>query len=83
MNLKDQINFIAIQEQVVNMMMKVNVIEKLLIEKKVVTAEEYNGELVSAATKLAEQLKPLYEQVEKLQETVKLANQKINKEDVQ
>jgi len=66
MNVKDQITIIAMQEQVITMLLKIKVLENLFIEKNIFTADEYNTKLSNAAEAVAIQLKPVYEQLDKL-----------------
>lgn len=70
MNIKEQLNFIALQEQVITILLKIKVLENALIEKGVFTAEEYNKKLTDAAESVAKDLKPVYEQLEKLTKTI-------------
>ena len=87
MNLKEQINFIALQEQTITLLLKIKVIEELLITKKVFTAEEYNVKLNEASEAIAKDLQPVKEQLEKLVTAIKQQgqNQEVTpaKEDVQ
>ena len=61
MNIKDQANFIALQEQVIALLIKVNVMETFLIEKNLITADEYNKRMEAATASVASALKEVFE----------------------
>lgn len=71
MNIKDQLNIIAIHEQSLKLLIKVKVLENIIIEKKICTAEEYDKKLNDVADLIAKDLKPVYEQLAKLNEVIK------------
>ena len=71
MNIKDQLNIIAIHEQSLKLLIKVKVLENILIEKNICTAEEYDKKLNDVADLIAKDLKPVYEQLAKLNEVIK------------
>ena len=75
MNLKEQINFIALQEQVITLLLKVKVIEEFLVSKNVFTAVEYSDKLTIASNAIAKDLQPVREQLEKLVEAIKQQGQ--------
>lgn len=70
MNIKEQLNFIALQEQVANLHIKMKAIESLLIEKNVFTVDEYKSKLNEIVESTAEIFKPVKEQFEKLQQLI-------------
>ncbi len=71
MNLKEQINFIALQEQVITLLLKIKVIEGFLVEKSVFAVDEYNVKLTEASAAIAKDLQPVKEQLDKLVEAIK------------
>ena len=76
MNLKDQINFIALQEQVITLLLKIKVIEGFLVEKNLFTIEEYNTKLTEASASIEKDLQPVKEQLDKLVEAIKQQSEK-------
>lgn len=86
MNIKDQINIISIQEQLLTLLVKTKVIESILIEKNICSLAEYNEKLTAEAAKYQKELQPVFEQLEKLTAAIKLQQEQAketNKEGVQ
>ena len=69
MNVKDQINFISLQENLIAILIKVSVIESLLVDKNMITAEEYNKKLEAAAAVVSNALKPVVEKLNQIKES--------------
>jgi hypothetical protein len=59
MNEKDSLYFMDLQKQVLSLIIKVSVLEKLLIKEpqSIINVEEYNKELTKAVAIAAEQVK--------------------------
>ena len=68
MNIQETLNFLALQEQVANLMIKMAVLEDMLIDKGVFTAEEYSGKLSDKVALIADKIKPIQEELDKLKE---------------
>ena len=87
MNIKDQINIISIQEQLLTLLIKTKVLESIIIEKNICSLEDYNTKLTAEAEKYQKELKPVFEQLEKLTNAIKQQQQEqakeTKKEDVQ
>jgi len=86
MNIKDQSNFIALQEQVIALLIKVNVMETFLIEKNLITADEYNKRMEAAAASVASALKEVFEkaanQVKERQDKIETKDEAVKDEGV-
>jgi uncharacterized coiled-coil protein SlyX len=89
MTIKEQINIIAIQEQVLTLLIKMKVMESMMIEKKVFTADEYSNKLNEAVAVYKKEFDTVYEQLDKLTNAIKQYQAKAedkepsNKEDMQ
>jgi len=70
-NIEDMLNMISIQEQVLEMNIRLRVLEKMVIEKTGINVDKYNAELKAAAELVAENFKKAYENVDKLQSVMK------------
>ena len=79
MNIKDQANFIALQEQVIALLIKVNVMETFLVEKNLITADEYNKRMEAAAAAVVASLKEVFEkaanQVKERQDKIEIKDE--------
>ncbi len=66
MDIKDTINLIGVQEQLLDLRIRVNVLEKLLVDQETISVDKYNEELEKAALLVADKIKEAHTNVEKL-----------------
>ena len=74
MNIKDQMNLLALQEQVINLLIKTKVMETMLIDKGILVVDEYNKKLEESAKIVTDKLQPLIDKnIQMIKEEVEKA----------
>lgn len=71
MDIKDTLNLLVLQEQVMTLLIKVNTLEDILIGKDIITAEEYSKKLAEKVGLIADKMKPVQDMVENLNKSIK------------
>lgn len=70
MNAKETLNFISLQEQVVNVLVRVSALESVLRNSGVLNVELYTKELNDITAVVTDKMKAVYENLDKLNQVV-------------
>jgi len=74
MDMKETLNFVQLQEQMINMMIRLSTLEKVLKDSGVLSAEVYTKELKDTTDIVSDKLKSVYNEIDKLKEAVSSSN---------
>ena len=70
MNAKETLNFISLQEQVVNLLVRASALESVLRNSGVLNVELYTAELNSITAVVTDKMKVVYENLDKLNQVM-------------
>lgn len=70
MDMKETLDFVKLQEQLINTMIRISALEKVLKDSGVLSVEAYTKELKDTSEIVSEKLKSVYNEIDKLKETV-------------